>query len=145
MQQYLSGIAALSAVVVSLLSLFANRIWAKKDKSEEKAEQHNNAIVSTLKNITTMIDELSKKLDLHIIANEESNATQLRTGIIRFDDELLLGVKHTKSHFDTVLIDIDHYNEYCEAHPNFKNGVAASACSHILEVYEECKHNHTFL
>lgn len=141
MLQYLSGIAALLAVVASMVTLFANRIWKRKDDRFA----YEDSITKSLHDINGKIDVLSNKLDTHIFANEESFATQLRTNIIRFDDELLLGVKHTKSHFDTVLIDIDHYNAYCESHPNFKNGVAASACSHILEAYEECKHNHTFL
>lgn len=75
----------------------------------------------------------------------ESNAVNARVRILRFGDEVYRGQKHTKEHFDQVLSDITTYEQYCNAHPNFRNNMTALTVEHIKEVYKDCLEKHQFL
>lgn len=72
-------------------------------------------------------------------------AKNCRANIIRFGDELLHNTLHSKEAFDQVLLDIDEYEQYCEAHPEFPNGVAVLTAKRIKQVYAECLERHSFL
>ena len=50
---------------------------------------------------------------------KEALATRRR--ILRFNDELLQKIKHSKEMFDDTLKDITDYDNYCRTHPDFKN------------------------
>ena len=75
----------------------------------------------------------------------ENTAVSSRYRILRFDDELLHEVKHTKEHFDQILYDIDVYERYCNEHPDFKNNLAVMAIKHIKNVYQKCSRDNLFL
>ncbi|MCR5755624.1 MAG: hypothetical protein K6G30_12535 [Acetatifactor sp.] len=75
----------------------------------------------------------------------EARATSSRYRILRFDDELLHDVRHTKEHFDQILLDIDVYEDFCTKHPDFRNNLAVMAIKHIKAVYEKCSHEQSFL
>lgn len=68
-----------------------------------------------------------------------------RTHILRFDDELYNGTKHSKEYFVQQLQDIDTYEHYCEAHPDFRNSTASAAIEHIRETYQKCLKEHKFI
>lgn len=76
---------------------------------------------------------------------EEREATACRTRILRFGDEILHEVRHSKEHFDQILIDITSYENYCANHPHFRNNVAAAAISRINQVYAQCIRDKDFL
>lgn len=76
---------------------------------------------------------------------DRRDALDARSRIIRFDDECINQMRHSKAMFDAVLIDCDFYNEYCEAHPGFRNSIAADAIDHIKEIYHDCKVTNDFL
>lgn len=95
--------------------------------------------------ITKSIDGISKDLKMiqeHISENEAKNA---RARILRFGDELLANQKHSREMFDTVLIDIDYYNNYCDTHKEFKNGKTVMTTQHIENVYKRCMDKNDFL
>lgn len=75
----------------------------------------------------------------------ESSAVTSRYRILRFDDEILHDVKHSKEHFDQILLDIDVYEKFCEEHPDFKNNIAVMAIEHIKEIYSKCSRENSFL
>ena len=75
----------------------------------------------------------------------ESDAVNSRYRILRFDDELLHDVKHSKEHFDQILHDIDVYEKYCNEHRDFENNIALMAIKHIKVVYQNCIENNKFL
>lgn len=91
------------------------------------------------------VDKLEADLDEMKRTNAESRAKQNRTVILRFGDELRLGVKHSKDSFDNILQTISDYDTYCKAHPDFKNKIAEVNERYIEEVYEICLKNNTFL
>lgn len=102
-----------------------------------------------------MIEKLDKQAgDMDKLRNEvseirkevnENSATSSRYRILRFDDELLHGMQHTKEHFDQILVDIDIYEKFCIRNPDFKNNLAVMAISHIKSVYQECSAKNSFL
>lgn len=76
---------------------------------------------------------------------DESIATQSRTRILRFNDELLRMERHSKEMFDSVLEDVDAYERYCLEHPRYKNSKAVLAIANIKRCYEKCEADGDFL
>lgn len=70
--------------------------------------------------------------------SEEHEAKSCRIRILRFGDEILHGVHHSKEHFDQILLDITDYENYCKDHPRFKNNMTAITTSVIMSTYQEC-------
>nr|DAO43624.1 MAG TPA: pore-forming toxin [Caudoviricetes sp.] len=75
----------------------------------------------------------------------ESEATNCRYRILRFDDEIRHKVKHTEEHFNQIIEDIDDYERYCSGHPNYKNSKAVSAIENTRRTYEKCRRENSFL
>ena len=91
------------------------------------------------------VKKMDKKLDEHIKDEEEEKIRNIRQRILRFNDEILMGKRHTKEHFDEILSDIDAYETYCGAHTEYKNNKAVLAIDTIKEVYSDCIEEHSFL
>jgi hypothetical protein len=70
--------------------------------------------------------------------SEEHEAKSCRIRILRFGDEILHGVHHSKEHFDQILLDITEYENYCRDHPRFKNNMTVITTSVIMSTYQEC-------
>lgn len=68
-----------------------------------------------------------------------------RTHILRFGDELLHGVTHSKEHFDQVLDDIKKYENYCKDHQDYPNGKAVATIKQIKKTYQKCLDENNFL
>lgn len=77
--------------------------------------------------------------------NGENKATTYRYRILRFDDEIRHGTKHSKEHFDQIIEDVDEYEEYCSGHPEYRNNKAVMAIENIKRVYQNCANEGTFL
>lgn len=84
------------------------------------------------------VDEMSKELTEIKGDISEQKAVECRTNILRFGDEVLHKQRHTKEHFDQILADIDEYDKYCAAHPDFENHRTEETSKRILHVYEQC-------
>ena len=84
-------------------------------------------------------DEILKSLaDLKNEFLAESARTS-RIAILRFDEELLAGVMHSKEYFHIILDDIDRYEKYCNEHPEFKNNYTVEAVESIKKTYRKLK------
>lgn len=106
----------------------------------------------TIEEIGNKLDTQGKKLNSLEEAfnkknaeDQEKEAKAARRRILRTDDEIRIGVKHSKDFFDDVLRDIDYYEEYCDDHPHFKNKCAESAINNVMACYEACKMENSFL
>lgn len=95
--------------------------------------------------VLTEVKELKEDLNDHKQKSEERHATLCRNHILRFGDEILHGVLHSKEHYDNILVDIDSYESYCNKHPGYKNGIAVAAIKHIEQMYQEHLSNDSFL
>ena len=98
----------------------------------------NKGVISKIEKIEKDVAEVKKEIG-------ENTATSSRYRILRFDDEILHNTKHTKEHFDQILIDIDVYEKFCDNHPDFKNNLAVMAIKHIKQVYQKCSSENSFL
>ena len=91
------------------------------------------------------VDNLEKKVEKMDEEEQLQRAKDARTRVLRFGDELLHDVRHTKEHFDDVLRDITYYEKYCNEHPEFENDQMHITAEHIKETYHKCLKEHSFL
>ena len=117
-------------VIVSLLS--ATAVWDFVKFLINRKDDTKAQIVE----VKTSINKLGERMN-------ENQAILARTHILRFDDELLNEIKHSKEYFSQTLQDIDVYEGFCIDHPNFKNSYATAAINHIRSTYDDLlkKHN----
>ena len=97
------------------------------------------------KEIIEKVDELNRKVTVLERKEDERNATLCRTHILRFGDEILHGVPHSKEHYDNILVDVNTYEEYCDTHPDYRNNIAIATIKHIKRKYEEHLEKNDFL
>lgn len=97
------------------------------------------------KEFVNQIQALGEKVDQISYINKEGMTLTWRYRILRFNDEVLHGEKHTKEHFDQLLEDITKYERYCRNHPEFPNDKAVCAIKNIRTVYQKCCNEGTFL
>ena len=95
--------------------------------------------------IIDRFDALEKKVTNIESVNNERNAISCRVRILQFGDEVRRGTRHSKENFDQILSDIDEYERYCEAHPEFKNNKTVATKEKIIKVYSERMDNNDFL
>lgn len=84
----------------------------------------------TKKAVIQKIDSLGSEM-------ERNKAIEARNHILRFSDELRNGVSHSEDYFKQILIDIDTYEDYCENHPEFSNGLTVMASEFIKEEFKK--------
>jgi len=118
MNEILLG-AAVTLVTASAVWDFVKFLISRKDGKDTE-----------LHGIKKAIEVLSDKVD-------RNQAILARTHILRFDDELINGIEHSKEYFSQQMQDIDTYEAYCKAHPEFKNNYAVIASEHIKKTYAE--------
>lgn len=103
-----------SGAVFGFIQFLISRADKKKDRQQD---------------ILDKIDDLSEKF-------AERDARIARENILRFDDELIAGVKHSREYFRVILEDdVDSYEKYCSEHEGFKNSFTTEAVKHIRKVY----------
>lgn len=91
------------------------------------------------------VDKLDK--DLQTVRKEaaEQVAINCRVRILRFGDEVMHGVRHSKDHFDQILHDITEYERYCEENPEFENNMTTLTSTRIKEVFSKRMEKNDFL
>jgi len=94
-----------------------------------------------LEKVNTLTEDVKDLKD----TDDEQWASLSRSHILRFGDELLHGVAHSKEHFDQILLDISKYELYCEGHPDYLNGVANATIKQIKKTYQKCLDDNSFL
>lgn len=97
------------------------------------------------KAIQESIDKLSERIDKIDAKGDERNAVEFRVRILRFEDELLEGRKHSKDSWDQVMGDITGYEQYCAEHKDFKNNQTEMTIKHIEKSYQERLDKHDFI
>ena len=111
--------AAVTLVTASAVWDFVKFLISRKDGKDTE-----------LRGIKKAIEVLSDKVD-------RNQAILARTHILRFDDELINGIDHSKEYFSQQMQDIDTYEAYCKQHPDFRNNYAVIASEHIKKTYAE--------
>ena len=80
---------------------------------------------------------IEKKVDELTGSFEQYKATLARTHILRFSDELHNHLYHSEEYFKQTIADIDTYDNYCDKHPEFANGLTKMASEYIREEYKK--------
>lgn len=121
-------------IVAALGSSWLGDFFAKRRESKISNDELLNAI-----------NRVDKKVDDNDERYERDKAESKRTQILRFDDELRLGTRHSYEYFEVILNTVKEYEDYCDTHPNFKNRQAVSAIDHIQKAYDKCHNDNDFL
>lgn len=100
---------------------------SRRDKTAEKLDK-----------LTELVQEVSDRVDT-------TAATNARTRILRFDDELINNVHHSREYFQQTLEEIDTYETYCGKHPDYKNSACTLAIEHIKDVYTKLLDERAFI
>ena len=91
------------------------------------------------------VGETKSKLETHILVDDQRAADQHRVRILTFNTELLRGQRHTREDFIDILCEVDAYESYCKAHPEYKNSRCVHAVANIGRVYDELLRTGDFL
>ena len=91
------------------------------------------------------VNSLSEDVKALKEEDAEQWASLSRSHILRFGDEILHGVPHSKEHFDQILLDISNYETYCDDHPKYKNNIANATIKQIKSTYQKCLDDNKFL
>ena len=137
MNAFVQILAAVAPVLVAVVTIIPTVI-ANRKKTQE-------TITGTMTETKKQIGTIQQTLNSHIREDEDEKARNSRYRILRFYDEICEGRKHSESHFEDILDDIDAYEKYCEAHPNFKNSRGHAAMQRIKDVYAKIKNSGGFL
>lgn len=89
------------------------------------------------KEVLNEVKEVRKDLNDHIRVDDEREADRYRERILKFNNELVRKLPHTKEDFVDVLIDIDRYEIYCKEHEDYQNSRAVHAIANIEKRYDE--------
>lgn len=137
-QEVLAGSGGILLAVMTLLQIAPVKInpWSWIAKAIGRAI---NADV--LRELQTVKTDLAD----HIRADDARNADLHRARILRFNNELIRDIPHTREEFLEVLQDIDAYEAYCKEHPDYSNGRAVHAVGNISRVYDERLQKRDFL
>ena len=124
----ISGMFSLLGIIVTVIPT----IIANRKKTQESIKQ-------TTEGMEKRIDKLQTSYDAHVKDYEAAKASSQRYRILRFYDEVCEGRKHSESHFEDILQDIDEYENYCSHHEEYRNnrGHVAMAC--IKDEYARAK------
>ena len=91
------------------------------------------------------VETLTRDVKQNKADDDEQWASLSRTHILRFGDEILHGMSHSKEHFNQVLLDISKYEQYCESHPQYINNIATATIQQIKKTYQKCLDENNFL
>ena len=123
----------ISGVVSIIIAIIGSQWFASWVQS------HNS------KSIRGEISQIQDEIG-HMKQNEELREIKnTRRRILRFNDELLNSIEHSKEYFDEIVGDVDLYRRYTNSHPDYSNGKANLACENIERVYRKCLENKNFL
>lgn len=141
-------IAFFSAVIVALIGFIGQFIMYKsqrKDKIEDQKNTDNLEILQTLEKIKENLNEIWEEVKITRHDSEENSIIECRIRILRFADEILHNIAHTKDHFDQTMNDITRYEKYCREHPDFSNNITVNSVQIIEENFKKRFDKNDFL
>ena len=139
------GGGGILVVILTLLQIAPIKIdpWTAIAKALGRA--FNADVLKELAEVKARQAETKDTLDAHIRADDERNADGHREKILRFNNEILREIPHTREDFIEILAEIDAYEEYCRTHEDYKNNRAVHAIANIGRVYDDRLQKHDFL
>ena len=102
------------------------------------ANQSNKEVKIELKKIQTEFSELKE-------SEEQKEVRNSRRRILRFNDEIINHIRHSREFFDDVIEDVNTYENFVRKNPDYQNGKCSLAIENIERVYRECMKEGNFL
>ena len=127
------------------LKSLVDRALNRKRVTNEEIAQALDEIQQATKGHQKDIDGLKESIAEMRESEDVKDAQAARRRILRFNDELLRGIDHSKEYFDDCLESVKIYEDYCRDHPDFPNGKTVMATENIRRVYRICLEKHNFL
>jgi hypothetical protein len=129
----------------SLANFFGNIINSKVIEKIDNLQSEVNGVKDEVNNVKKEIQGV--KQDVADIRDEakEREATNRRARVLDFGDEILHDIDYSKEHWDSVLMDISAYENYCDDHPHYMNNVAKATIEHIKHMYQKHLEEDSFL
>ena len=142
MEGFIGVLTACAPVLVALVGIIPTVI-ANRKKTQESIEASN-------KEMEKRLNKVQSTLETHIREDEYDKARNQRYRILRFydemcEDEMCKKRRHSESHFEDILDDIDSYEKFVDRNPGFKNSRGGVAMAAIKETYGRLKSNGGFL
>ena len=132
----------LGVLVTFLVSLISGIIFLKNNLKK----WISSATADQFEELNEKVDAVQKEVGDLRADQSRGRTDDARYRILRFYDELLHGVNHTKEHFEQIIYDIDTYEKFCAAHKDtYKNNMADLAIDGIRRVYKRCEQEGSFL
>lgn len=134
-----------TAVICTILEKIPQAIspWTKLFKFIGRAL--NGEVLQRLDAIEEKVKQIDRQSKDNDRKREEDKVVEARIRIIRFGDELMQNMPHSKDYFDQILNDITLYEHYCRSHKDFENDITTMTIKHIREVYLKSMKEHSFL
>ncbi len=137
-------IAAAVMVLLGVLGYFIEVSKIKINPLSALGRLFNSEMIRRLDAVDQKIVAVETQITDIQDKQEEYEIKAARMRIQRFADEMYGEVRHSKEHFDLVLMDITEYNNYCDTHPGFVNEKTKVAQEIITDRYERCIREHSF-
>lgn len=139
------GGGGLIVVLLMLVELSPIKINPWSCLAKHLGQAINQDLTAQINALSREVDGVRTELQKLQRESEEHSAISCRVRILRFGDEVLHGIRHSKDHFDQILTDITSYNRYCQNHPEFKNNMTELTSHRIEEIYMERLEKNDFL
>ena len=140
-----AGGGGLLLVVLSLVEIAPIRISPWSALARWVGGIVNKDVLERLDEIGRVQRDTQQRLDNHIRVDDERAADMHRAKILRFNNELLRDIPHTREEFIEILAEIDGYEAFCRDHPDYQNNRAIHAIANISRAYDERLQKHDFL
>lgn len=134
----LGGCGIILAILLTLIQISPIKINPWSWLARRIGRAFNGEMVERLDRLEKDMKEIKAK-------DEEQKATNCRSAILRFGDEIRQGVLHSKEHFDQILLDISFYEHYCDTHTEYANNIALLTIEKIKDTYRKCMDEDSFL
>lgn len=144
-QEILFGGGGVLLVLLSLVEISPIKINPWSAFTKWLGRGFNADVIKSLETVKATQAETRQRLETHISTDERREVDHCRARILRFNNELLREIPHTKEEFIEILKDIDDYERYCRDHEDYANGRAVHAIANIGRVYDERLIKHDFL
>lgn len=144
-KDYASDILAVLAMFSIVIEVAPIKINPWSFIANKLGKAFNKEVLSEIATLKTRVDALDERVQQSEAIQNERDAKSARTKILRFGDEIRVGMRHSKESFDEILSDITEYESYCATHQDFKNNRTKATEKIIIEVYEHCLKTDSFL
>ena len=144
-QEIIASSGGILVILVTLIQIAPIEVnpWSTIVRAVGRAL--NGDVIAKLDKMEAIQSDTRAELDAHIRMDDQRNADLHRVRILQFNTELLRDSKHTEEDFNEILYNIDCYEKYCSAHPEYQNNRAVHAIKNIERVYDERMEKHDFL